>query len=243
MTPFLARSLAASAAALGCLLATTNLRAYTIVEFDTTLGNFDVELFDSAAPLTVANFLSYVASGAYDGTIIHRSVPNFDIQGGGYTDTQAIPTGPPIPLEYGMPNARGTLGEARAADPNSGTSQWYFNLVDNSQYLAPSQDNPGYAVFGQVLGNGMAVIDAIAALPVFALGPDSQQFPSLPGDLPLRNFTNDDYQNGVQPTSDNYVYISSVHVVPEPSSLALAAMVAVVLPLGRCGRVVRRGRK
>jgi peptidyl-prolyl cis-trans isomerase A (cyclophilin A) len=79
MTTSIARTLAGLAAVLACLLATTNLRAYTIVEFETSLGNFDVELFDSAAPITVANFLSYVTSGAYDGTIIHRSVPNFVI--------------------------------------------------------------------------------------------------------------------------------------------------------------------
>jgi hypothetical protein len=89
-----------------------------------------------------------------------------------------------------------------------------------------------------VLGNGIDVIDAIAALPIFALGPDA---PNNLGnaDLPLRNYTSEDFQNNVQPTSNNYVYFTSVHVVPEPSGLALAGMVAVVLPLARCRPAVR----
>lgn len=145
-----------------------------IVTVDTNFGNFQIELFPDAAPKTVANFLSYVESGAYTNTIFHRSVPGFIEQTGGYTSSSTtfsstsqfatIPTNAPIPLEYNLPNIRGSVAMARTSIPDSATDQWYVNLIDNSQTL--SQNNGGgYAVFGQVLGDGMQVLDAIAALP------------------------------------------------------------------------------
>lgn len=143
----------------------------TIVEYTTNLGNFQLELFDDAVQATVANFLSYLE--AYEDSIIHRNAANpAVIQGGGAVlsgDTlQAVPTKAPIVNEFSAnrPNVRGTISMARQADPNSATSQWFFNVQDN-----PALDVQGnqYAVFGRVIGTGMTVIDAIAALPVFDL--------------------------------------------------------------------------
>jgi cyclophilin family peptidyl-prolyl cis-trans isomerase len=185
--------------------------AGTIVHFDTNLGNFDVELYDSAAPTTVSNFLSYVTSGAYNDTIIHRSALNFVIQGGGYGKNFApIATNPAIPLEYSLPNERGTLAMARTSLPNTATSQWFVNTVDNSAGLGPGgYSADGYAVFGHVLGSGMDVVDAIAALPRYNAG-------SPFNELPLQN-----YASPNMVTDANKVIVNSVTVVPEPASLAL----------------------
>lgn len=158
-----------------------------IVTVDTNYGNFQIELFPNAAPQTVANFLSYVESGAYTNSIFHRTVPNFVVQTGGYTSPsetftstsqfQTIPTHAPIPLEYNLPNKLGSVAVARASDPNSGTDQWFINTVDNSNTLGPSNGG-GYAVFGQVLGDGMQVVDAISALPTD--NADNGVFATLP---------------------------------------------------------------
>src|SRR5262249_55003070 len=111
----------------------------SVVRFDTTLGQFDVELFNSTAPITVANFLNYVATGRYQDSLIHRSVPGFVIQGGGYyvsddgvgTHVTPVPTFPPIVNEFGLHNVRGTLAMAKLpSNPNSATGQWFLNLVD-----------------------------------------------------------------------------------------------------------------
>ncbi len=192
--------------------------ANTLVEFDTSLGTFDVSLYDGVAPQTVANFLDYVTSNSYSGTIVHRVDTGLGvIQGGGYdTLGDAIPTNSPIPLEYNLPNARGTLAMARTSNPNSATDQWFINTVDNSQILGQA-NNGGYAVFGQVIGNGMDIVDAIAAVPTFPFNSPFSQ-------LPLRNYTQTDFNMGTDPTVDNFVVIYGVTVVPEPSSLVLAAL-------------------
>lgn len=189
--------------------------ASTIVEFKTTSGNFSVSLNDDVAPISVANFLNYATGAAYTDSIVHRSISGFVIQGGGYnTALQSLATQPPIPLEStaitGLSNLRGTLAMARTTVPNSARNQWYINLVDNP-FLDATQSSPGYAVFGQVLGNGMTVVDAIAALPVFA-------FTSPFNELPLRNYTVADFQAGVQPTINTLVIVNSVAVVPESST-------------------------
>ena len=147
-----------------------------IVTVDTNYGTFQIQLLPSAAPQTVANFLSYVDSGAYTDTIFHRSVPGFVEQAGGFTSTSdtfsstsqftTIPTNAAIPLEYNLPNTAGAVAMARTSDANRATDQWFVNLVDNSTTLGPGgSDANGYAVFGEVLGNGMDVLNAIAALP------------------------------------------------------------------------------
>ena len=142
----------------------------TIVRMQTSLGNIDIQLLDSAAPATVANFLNYVKTGAYDNSFIHRSVRGFIIQGGGYrwsNGVASVPANAPVINEYSASrsNLRGTIAMAKlGTDPNSASNQWFFNLADNSANL--NNQNGGFTVFGQVMGEGMKVVDAIAALPI-----------------------------------------------------------------------------
>ena len=144
--------------------------AQTIVNVTTERGNFSIELFDTVAPATVENFLSYVVSGRYDGTFIHRAVADFVIQGGGFkfdATTQtffAINLDAPVVNEFSISNTRGTLAMAKmGGDPNSATSQWFVNLADNSANL--DSQNGGFTVFGRVVEPGMTVVDAISNLP------------------------------------------------------------------------------
>lgn len=135
------------------------------VAFETTHGNFTVELDAVRAPLTAENFLRYVRDGAYDGTAFHRVIANFVVQGGGYDrELRERPARAAIPNESGngLTNRRGTLGLAREDSPHSGSSQFYVNLVDNLA-LDPLPTRWGYAVFGRVV-EGMEVIDRIAHL-------------------------------------------------------------------------------
>ena len=135
-----------------------------MIRFETTLGNFTIELFDKEAPGTADNFLKYVDDGFFDGTIFHRVVPGFVIQGGGFTeDMSQKKTQPPIKNEAdnGLKNGRGTLSMARTSDVNSATSQFFVNLKDNA-FLDHQRGNFGYAVFARVT-EGMDVIDKIAA--------------------------------------------------------------------------------
>ena len=136
-----------------------------MIRFETTLGEFTVELFEKEAPVTVANFLKYIDDGFFDGTIFHRIVPGFVIQGGGFTeDMSQKRTHPTIKNEAdnGLNNARGTLSMARTNDINSATSQFFVNLKDNDA-LDHKRGNFGYAVFGKVT-QGMEVIDQIASV-------------------------------------------------------------------------------
>ena len=139
------------------------------VRLATSLGDIVVELDKEKAPKSVDNFLQYVKAGHYDGTIFHRVIDNFMIQGGGMKpDLSEKPTRGPIPLESrnGLSNERGTLAMARTPDPNSATAQFFINLKDNA-FLdqANSRDGNGYAVFGKVVA-GMDVVDKIKAVPV-----------------------------------------------------------------------------
>ncbi len=136
-----------------------------MIRFETTLGNFTVELFDDKAPVSAENFLKYVDEGFFDGTVFHRIVPGFVIQGGGFTeDMTQKKNRAPIKNEAdnGVKNARGTLSMARTNDINSATSQFFVNLKDND-FLDHTRGNFGYAVFGRV-SEGMDVIDKIAAV-------------------------------------------------------------------------------
>jgi len=136
-----------------------------MIRFETTLGDFTVELFEKDAPLSVANFLRYIDEGFFDGTIFHRIVPGFVIQGGGFNeDMTQKRTQPPVKNEAdnGLKNKRGTLSMARTNDINSATSQFFVNLKDNDS-LDHSRGNFGYAVFARV-AQGMDVIDKIAAV-------------------------------------------------------------------------------
>ena len=134
------------------------------IQFKTSQGEFTVELYPREAPVTVENFLRYVSDGFFDGTIFHRVVPGFVIQGGGLTpEMEPKPTRPPITNEArnGLRNERGTLSMARTNDVNSATSQFFVNLVDNDFLDHSGPANYGYAVFGKV-ASGMDVIDKIA---------------------------------------------------------------------------------
>lgn len=142
-----------------------------IVVFETTEGNITVELNRAKAPVTVDNFISYVNAGHYDGTIFHRVIADFMIQGGGYTaDGGEKPVKAPIKLESqnGLKNVRGSLAMARTNDPDSATSQFFINLVDND-FLDFKSGNPGYAVFAKVT-EGMAVVDKIRSAPTARRG-------------------------------------------------------------------------
>lgn len=151
------------------------------VAFNTSDGRFVVQLYPAKAPKTVANFLRYVREGFYSGTIFHRVVRGFVIQGGGYTvNYRHKPTHPPIPDEAGngLKNLRGTIAMARTSDPDSATSQFYINLSDNL-FLDHRSDTPsgaGYAVFGRVV-SGMKTVERIAATPTGPGGPFAADVP------------------------------------------------------------------
>ena len=153
------------------------------VRVTTNMGSFVIELRPNRAPLTVANFLRYVETGFYTDTLIHRVVANFVIQGGGHEATAPYalkPTGPPVVNESGngLENKRGTVGLARGIDPDSGTSQFYINLVDNPE-LDPLPTRWGYAVFGKVI-QGMSVVERIGLVPTGAFGPFKSEAPLKP---------------------------------------------------------------
>jgi peptidyl-prolyl cis-trans isomerase A (cyclophilin A) len=149
----------------------------------TSQGDITLELYPDKAPKSVANFLQYVRDGFYNGTLLHRAIPGYLVQGGLYTrDLQPKRTRPAVASEAdnGLSNLRGTVAVARGADPNSGTAQFFFNLVDNRRLdFVGSQSGLtwGYAVFGKVT-KGMDVVDKIAALPTRALGPFAGDVPN-----------------------------------------------------------------
>lgn len=216
--------------ALTCLPAT----AGTIVNFKVSGLSFDVELFDEEAPVTVANFLSYVEAGAYDNSFIHRSTSYNPaqvqiIQGGAFqllgNTISAIPTADPIINEPGLANLRGTIAMAKVGgNPDSATSQWFFNVTDNPN-LDLVENNGGFTVFGQVVGAiGLNAIDQIAGLQVFDINAEVGAPVDGPfGEVPLIN-------------GQALVIVDSVAVVPEPSTFVLAA-------LGIAAACIRRRRK
>ncbi len=137
------------------------------VQFQTSAGDFVIELNAEKAPKTVENFLQYVNDKHYEGTVFHRVIDGFMVQGGGFTVAMAQkPTRGPIPLEAanGLRNDRGTIAMARSGNPNSATAQFFVNVVDNPGLNAPQPDGFGYAVFGKV-SSGMETIDKIRVLP------------------------------------------------------------------------------
>tara|TARA_R110002072_G_scaffold1780_3_gene14635 strand:- start:36898 stop:38493 length:1596 start_codon:yes stop_codon:yes gene_type:complete len=143
----------------------------SVVTIETPVGSFQMQMLSDEAPNTVQNFLNYVERGAYNDTFFHRSVPGFVVQGGGFsynaaTNTApAIAVDPPIANEFSESNVRGTVAMAKtAAGPDTATSQWFVNLADNSGNL--DNQNGGFTVFARIIGDGMQVVDAIAALPL-----------------------------------------------------------------------------
>lgn len=225
--------------------------ARTVVRFDTVEGTFDVELFDDLMPRTVANFLGYVTSGRYDGSVVHRNSDtgfpprDFVIQGGGFflRDPEpdegdvmvSSPVEPDVAIDdepgggvAGPSNLRGTLAMAKSG-PDTVTSQWFINQGDNSFLDDPQRGDGGFSAFGLVLGDGMTVVDVIGDLPLpsdFGFG-----IAAPFNDLPLRNFSG----NSIFDIREVHtVVVHSITVVPEPSHAAgAAAALAGSLALGR----------
>ena len=165
----------AAAALLALSLGTSFSVQAQKVKLTTTTGDIVMELDATKAPKSVDNFMQYVKAGHYNGTIFHRVIPNFMIQGGGMAaDRSEKPTRPPIPLESrnGLNNNRGTVAMARTSDPNSATAQFFINVKDNDFLnAAQARDGNGYTVFGKVV-SGMDVVDKI------------RNAPTGPGDFP-----------------------------------------------------------
>lgn len=192
---------------LSSVLFASNVQANRVACFHTNMGNFCIELFEPHTPVTTANFLNYITSGAYTHGMFHRSVPSFVIQGGGFkiVDTSngktlaPVTTFGPIKNEFKISNTRGTVAMAKlSGDPNSATSQWFVNLNDkNSQNL--DFQNGGFTVFGRIIFDGMLVFDTIEQLPIVNLG-------SSFSDTPLVNYS------GSQVLAENFVQIDQVEV-------------------------------
>ncbi|MCC5822363.1 MAG: peptidyl-prolyl cis-trans isomerase [Planctomycetes bacterium] len=158
----------------------TKETAPVIVRLETSKGNIDIELNQEKAPISVENFLKYVDDGFYNDTIFHRVIPNFMIQGGGFTeDMNQKPTRPGIKNEWrnGLSNTRGTIAMARLGrQPDSATAQFFINVADNA-FLDEPRDGAGYAVFGKVTAESMEVVDAIRQVRTGNRGPH--------GDVPV----------------------------------------------------------
>mgnify|MGYP000507107065 CR=1 FL=1 len=181
------------------LLMIMNTSAYaTMVRFETTLGDVDIELYDDEAPSHVANFLNYVEGGDYDDTVIHRSVYDFVLQGGGFQFTGGrlveIPSDPALNAEVGISNLRGTLALAKVGNRPSGSNQWFINMKDN-QFLDTA--NGGFSVFGKVT-EGMEVVDLINSLRITS------------SELPLFG-----YGTGAI-VADNLIFVKKAYVLVEP---------------------------
>lgn len=192
-----------TATILSTLVSISNMANATIVQIQTFYGNIEVNLFDTATPKTVENFLSYINDNAYDNSIVHRSLSGFISQGGGYyfdgeNTLAVIAEKPAVINEPVYSNLRGTIAMAKLGNnPNSATSQWFINLVDNSANL--DSQNSGFTAFGQVTAAGMVVMDTIAALPTYNFG-------GALTNIPLQN--ND--TNSI--TIDNAVVIDTIAI-------------------------------
>ncbi|HET8746165.1 MAG TPA: peptidylprolyl isomerase [Ramlibacter sp.] len=161
---------AAAVLVLACAAGTAWAADAPRVKFNTTAGDIVIEVYPDKAPKTVENFLQYVRDHHYDGTIFHRVINNFMIQGGGMDkDMAEKKTRPPVPhegvqaFEKGLKNQVGTVAMARTNDPNSATAQFYINVANNA-FLDPKPGNPGYTVFGKVV-SGMDVVNSIKGVP------------------------------------------------------------------------------
>jgi cyclophilin family peptidyl-prolyl cis-trans isomerase len=205
---------------LGALPVTLDLRNFygvpgvtgQVVQIATTSGRFNVEVQAADAPRNVTNFLSYVNKLSYDNTVIHAisnlgTITTAVVRGGGYSAAAVPPTSiardAAVPLEYKLPNVRGTLAAMHDTDINSATCEWFINTHDNSSAFAPGS-GVGYTVFGRVLGTGMSVVDAIGQIPSFSL-PNT-----IFNEIPLRNVLAN--QTSIAPA--NYVGVTSLRVIP-----------------------------
>ena len=176
----------------------------TIVEFQTSEGNIQVNLFDQTTPRTVENFLQYVDEQHYTTSMIHRVAPDFVVQGGGFTfagdwpltrlDVNAAVVNEPI-----YSNVKGTIAMAKVAgNPDSATDQWFFNLANNASNL--DLQNEGFTVFGQVIGDGMTVVEKIAGL-------------TLCQDIPMVDYSSQNCTEQSTPSIDNFVVINQIIII------------------------------
>ncbi len=176
----------------------------TIVEFQTSQGNFQVNLFDQTTPNTVDNFLQYIEEQHYTNSVIHRVVPGFIVQGGGSTFTgewplSGIATNPAITNEPVYSNVKGTIAMAKLPNNvNSASDEWFFNLANNASNL--DLQNGGFTVFGQVIGDGMAIVEQIAGL-------------SLCQDIPMLDYTSQNCSEQSTPGIENFVVINQIIII------------------------------
>ena len=189
----------------------------TKVVFETSEGSIEVNLFDNGTPKTVGNFLSYVNDGSYNDTIIHRSVPGFITQGGGFSfegslNLNKLPTKPSVINEPVYPNSRRTIAMAKlSGQPNSATNQWFFNLSNNQANL--DVQNSGFTVFGEVV-EGMDIVDNIASI-------------SLCNSVPMPNYN---CGSGDVPGVENFVTIYSI-TISDTSINTISALNPIVEPI------------
>jgi len=182
----------------------------TVVRFETVLGDFEVNLYDNATPQTVSNFINYVENGNYSDSIFHRSVPGFIVQSGGFvTDMNAqissIAANSPVSNEPIYSNVRGTIAMAKLpGDANSATNQWFFNLANNAAIL--DDQNGGFTVFGEITGDGMAILDALESLPTYDFG-------DALADLPLQNYTAEDFANNIPADNSHLIIVTTISVL------------------------------
>ncbi len=213
-------SLVSFAMALAAIIATPQVTAEPLLRMQSNLGDFFIDLTPDTAPATVDNFLVYVNSRAFTDSFVHRSVPGFIVQSGGFTwaptigaTFAAVPSNPPVVNEFNVSNVRGTVAMAKlGGNPDSATNEWFVNLADNSENL--DNQNGGFTVFGTINEQGMTVVDAIAALPRVNAG-------GAFTDLPVLEITD-------TTTRDQLVIFSTVEEFS-----AISAPAAAVLPASR----------
>lgn len=205
-------------AALMLVCSISTVRAGTLVTINTNMGEIKVDLFNEVTVETVNNFVNLITAGRYTNTIFHRSTTaDFMIQGGGFTTNyQAIPNNGMINLDYQIKNRRGTIAMARTNAPNTASSQFFINTVDNSTGLGPGGwSADGYTVFGWVV-SGMDVVDAIEDLPIYNFAGRTGN--NAMGELPLRNYTQADYLANVPITDANKVVVNGISIAQQHPS-------------------------
>jgi len=182
----------------------TSLVNATIVEFQTSQGNFQVNLFDQTTPKTVDNFLQYIDEQHYTNSVVHRVSPGFVVQGGGFTfegdwPLSRIETNPAVINEPVYSNVKGTIAMAKlGGNPNSATDQWFFNLANNASNL--DLQNSGFTVFGQVIGDGMTTVEKIAGL-------------ELCQDIPMTEYSSQNCSEQTTPGIENFVVINQIIII------------------------------
>lgn len=209
---------AAAGLSLAALLGASAASQATIVQFQTVLGDFEVNLYDQTTPETVANFLQYVEAGAYSDSFMHRSVPGFIVQGGGFgfdletSKYKVITANKPVINEPLLSNQRGTIAMAKpSGKPNGATNQWFFNLKDNRVSLDAPEG--GYTVFGEVTGNGMAIVDAMGKLPRGDFSHAALLGNPALNEVPVRDYSQEDMNDKLLPTAEHIVLVQNIVVL------------------------------